>query len=88
MEIPIIDARRRIVAWTDVGPEVYGTTLRHGYAEALVGSKIFVAFVSLTNPIEAQRAGAPPDWREPWRCLAICAEVEQARSPEIGRAAW
>jgi hypothetical protein len=70
-QIPIVDAAMRIVGWTSQVPVIRAGDLRHPEAEALVGGPVQAVYVELTNPADAMVAGAPSDWREPWRCLAL-----------------
>ena len=72
MEFPIFDRESRLVGWTRRGPELNNTLLRHPYAERLVGGTVVCFYVEIDDPADAKRAGAPPGWREPWRCLALC----------------
>src|SRR5262249_50467036 len=53
-------------------------------AERLVGA--FTAmYVELLEPADARRAGAPPNWKAPWRCLALCSiRAAGARMNEFG----
>jgi hypothetical protein len=68
--IPIVDGLRRIVGWTDQGPQVIGLSLRHLEAESLLGGPVSCAYIELEGE-NALAAGAPPTWRGPWRCVAI-----------------
>jgi len=83
-EIPIIDARRRIVGWTNIAPEYRGALLHHAEAERLVGGPVLCAYVQIEESHDANRAGAPPAWNGAWRCLGLCSE--RALSPKLGRA--
>lgn len=74
MSIPIVNAERRIVGWTEVIPEVFGAVLRHPEAERLVGGRIAAVYVEVLEPGDAVKAGAPRDWKGVWRCLALCSE--------------
>lgn len=73
-EIPIYDRERRLVGWTRQGPEFRGPRLHHPIAERLVGGPVLCTYVEIEDPADATRAGAPRDWKDPWRCLALCAE--------------
>jgi hypothetical protein len=84
MATPIVDARRVIVGWTDVKPNVYASNIRHADAEHLVGSKIVSACVEISDPTNALRAGAPSGWNGPWRCMALCSERALAAIAEGG----
>ena len=84
MATPIVDARRVIIGWTDVKPDVYGTNIRHADAEGLLGSKIVSACVEIADPANALRAGAPSGWNGPWRCLALCSERALAANANGG----
>ena len=72
MLIPIVGDAKRIVGWTDKVPRYHGTILRHPEAEALLGRAITCTYVEIDRGPDALRAGAPPDWNGPWRCLALC----------------
>ena len=74
MAIPIVDARRRIVGWTAITPELRGAALFQPEAERILGTPIVAMYVRIENPDDAQRAGAPPGWQGGWRCLALCSE--------------
>jgi hypothetical protein len=74
MSIPIVNADRKIVGWTEVIPEVFGAVLRHSDAERLVGGKIAAIYVEVLNTEDAEKAGAPANWKGVWRCLALCSE--------------
>ena len=60
MAIPIVDARRRIVGWTAITPELRGAALFQPEAERILGTPIVAMYVRIENPDDAQRAGAPP----------------------------
>jgi hypothetical protein len=86
MQIPIVCDARKIVGWTSQVPEATGSALRHAEAERLLGGPISCVYVEIDNPHDALRAGAPPEWSGPWRCLAICRDdgrpaPDAARSP-------
>lgn len=70
-QIPVVDRQRRIVAWTDHGPEAIGAVLRHAEAEAILHGPIGAAYVELSDNDQARRAGAPLHWKGKWRCLAL-----------------
>lgn len=70
-QIPIVDRRRRIVAWTVKSPETVGPNLRHEEAEGILHGPISAAYLELSDHELAVRAGAPPTWPGKWRCLAI-----------------
>lgn len=72
--IPIINAEREIVGWTDVPPAIERNRLRHSEAERLLGGPIFCTEIGLTDPRQAARAGAPRGWRATWRCMALCCD--------------
>ena len=79
---PIIDASMRIVGWTLDAPLIRGAELRHREAESLVGGPIDAVYVQLHNLEDAIAAGAPVDWKGPWRCLAL---ADARVSPVLGR---
>jgi hypothetical protein len=81
-QIPIIDAAMRIVAWTSHVPVIRAGELRHPEAESLLGGPIDAVYVELTDLADALAAGAPSDWREPWRCLAL---ADQRAVPTLAR---
>ena len=72
-DVPIVDHSRRIVGWTAENPKNRGAVIHHAQAEKLLGRPITCAYVQLKDQPSAERAGAPPGWKEPWRCLAIIA---------------
>ena len=72
MLIPIVGNGGGILGWTDKAPEYHGITLRHAEAEALLGRTISCGYIEIERPADAERAGAPPGWNGPWRCLALC----------------
>jgi hypothetical protein len=74
MQIPIIGGGGKILGWTDQVPELQGTNLRHAEAERLLGGAVSCTYVQIDNRADALRAGAPPGWNGPWRCLAICGD--------------
>jgi hypothetical protein len=80
MAIPIVNARRQIVGWTDAAPQIYGYIVSHPDAERLIGKPIVCVYIRILNPDDALRAGAPRDWPGEWRCLALCSE--RALSPK------
>lgn len=73
-EIPIFDQNGGLVGWTSQRPEYSGSRLYHSDAERLVGGSVVTKYVQISDPTYAKRAGAPPGWKDPWRCLALCAE--------------
>jgi len=81
-QIPIVDAAMRIVGWTSHVPVLRAGELRHPEAEALLRGPVQAIYVELTNLADAMAAGAPPDWREPWRCLAL---ADQRVGPALAR---
>lgn len=78
--VPIVNDRREIVGWTDTPPLLRGGTICHDEAEALVGTLI-AQYVQINDHEAAIRAGAPQDWRGPWRCLALCSDRIPPVSP-------
>src|SRR5690606_4151036 len=70
--IPIVDRRRRVVGWTERPPALSAGVMIHPEAEKLLGAPIAAIFVELHSRTQAKRAGAPPNWRQPWKCLALC----------------
>src|SRR5688572_14052677 len=72
-EIPIVNRNRRVVGWTHDSPDTIGALVRHIEAEKVVGGPVTATYVQITDRVAAGRAGAPPGWRGPWRCLAIIA---------------
>ncbi len=74
MKIPIVRNGGQILGWTDQVPELQGANLRHADAERLLGGPVSCTYVQIDNRADARRAGAPPDWTGPWRCLAICSD--------------
>lgn len=74
MLIPIVGSGRKILGWTDKVPEFQGANLRHADAERLLSGPVSCAYVEIDNWADARRAGAPPEWNGPWRCLAICSD--------------
>jgi hypothetical protein len=79
MHIPIVRDGGKILGWTDQVPELQGATLRHPAAERLLGGGVSCSYVQIDNLADARRAGAPPDWTGPWRCLAICSDGAAVR---------
>ena len=71
-KIPIIDAQRRIVGWSDQPPILKGNDLRNPEAERLLAAPLGTVEIELTDPEDVRRAGAPLPWHGPWRCLALC----------------
>ena len=84
-KIPIIDASRRIVGWTSVAPEACGARLRHLEAESLTGGPVEAVYIELHSLADAVAAGAPLNWREPWRCLALAPEGTRTDSINMFR---
>jgi len=74
-EIPIIDGQRRLVGWTVNAPRYLGGLVHHPEAEKLIGGPIVGAYVQIEDADNAQRAGAPPNWKGPWRCLGLCSPL-------------
>lgn len=70
-QIPILGRDKRVIAWTDVNPEPRGGALAHPEAEKVLGGPVGCTYVEIRDLALAQKAGAPPDWSEPWRCLAL-----------------
>src|ERR1041385_7101535 len=81
MEIPIIDASRKIVGWTADDPEYSGGLLRHAKAERLLRGPIACTYLEIPNPLLQRRAGAPAGWSEPGQSLEICSAGEMVKSP-------
>ena len=74
-QIPIVDRNRRIVGWTSENPkQAPGLYLRHARAEGLISEHIVCGYVKISDKAAALRAGAPENWREPWRCVALISE--------------
>jgi len=78
VEVPIVGAGHDIVAWTATAPVIGNGRLRHAEAERVLGGPIFCTQIALTRADDIARAGGPPNWRGPWRCLALC-PIEHAR---------
>jgi hypothetical protein len=74
VEIPIIGSNRRIVGWTTTPPKYSSSNAEHAEAEKITGGPVAAAYVQIDDPADAQRAGAPRGWKDPWRCIAICSE--------------
>lgn len=72
MEFPILDREGRLIGWSHRDPEIRNALVRHAYAELLAGGSVVCVYVQIDDPADAKRAGAPPGWNEPWRCLALC----------------
>jgi hypothetical protein len=72
MKLPIVNACGEIVGYTNESPKLVGTSVRHSYAERLLGDAVKAAYVEITDQAELARVGAPPDWSGEWRCLALC----------------
>lgn len=87
MEFPILDREGRLIGWTHQGPELGNALVRHAYAELLTGGSIVCVYVQIDDPADAKRAGAPPGWNEPWRCLALCSAWKAFDNFESGIAA-
>lgn len=85
MSIPILNARREIVGWTEVAPVVVRNRLRHRQAERLLGGPIFCVEIALTAPRDLALAGAPRGWRDTWRCMALCSDERIGSVEQIGR---
>lgn len=73
-EVPIVDGNCRIIGWTSTAPTTVDAAVRHPDAEKLAGGPVTCGYVQITDKEAARRAGAPADWSEPWRCLAIISE--------------
>ena len=75
-QIPIVDRHRRIIGWTSEDPQLMADPLRvrHVQAEELVGGPVVCTYVQISDPAAARRAGAPPEWQQPWRCIALVSE--------------
>jgi hypothetical protein len=85
MSIPIVNAKREIVAWTDTAPVVVRNRLRHRQAERLLGGPIHCVEIALTDRKAALQAGAPRNWRDAWRCMALCSDERIGSVEQIGR---
>ena len=83
--IPIVNDRCEIVGWTDNAPGYVGPALRHPEAEELVGP-VTCLYIEIERAEDARKAGAPPEWRGPWRCLALCSVSLRPDDPERVRA--
>ncbi len=81
-QIPIVDAAMHIVGWTSHVPVIRAGEMRHAEAEALLGGRVKAVYVELTDLADAVAAGAPSDWRKPWRCLAL---ADQRAVPMMAR---
>ena len=84
MSIPIVNAARTVVGWTDVDPIVVRNRLRHRKAERMLGGPIHCVEIVLTDRREMAQAGAPPGWRSSWRCLALCCDERVGSLAQIG----
>lgn len=80
-QIPILNREGRVVDWTDAPPQPSGRMLRHPEAEKILGGRIGCAFVEIVDRALAQKAGAPPQWDERWRCIAIVPSDLSAKGP-------
>jgi hypothetical protein len=69
--IPIIDKKRRIIGWSKESPYYVAGVLHHPEAEDLLGGAVIATFVQIDGE-EAAKAGAPPNWPGPWRCIGLC----------------
>jgi hypothetical protein len=85
MSIPIVNASRVIVGWTDRDPVVVRNRLRHRTAERLLGGPIHSVEIVLTDRRQMAQAGAPPGWKSSWRCLALCSDERIGSLEQIGR---
>jgi hypothetical protein len=74
MLIAIVGPGGKILGWTSKVPEVQGMILRHAEAERLLGGGLSCTYVQIDDRDDATRAGAPPEWNGPWRCIAICSD--------------
>lgn len=72
LETLILNCRQEVIGWTCTSPEFLNGELRHFEAEAILGGHVLAVYVRLDNVDDARRAGAPPDWNNPWRCLGLC----------------
>lgn len=72
-KIPIVDRGLHVIGWTDTVPQILATTISHREAEKIVGGPVTCAYVEVAGD-NAIAAGAPHDWRGPWRCLALVDE--------------
>jgi len=71
MAIPIVDEEAVIAGWTNTAPEIRAGQLFHPEAERLIGAH-YASYVEIHDRHDAIRAGAPANWRSPWRCLGLC----------------
>ena len=85
MSIPIVNAARAIVGWTDVAPVIVRNCLRHRKAERMLGGPIFCVEIVLGDRRQMAQAGAPCGWRSTWRCLALCSDERIGSIEQIGR---
>ncbi len=72
--IPILDDTHNIVGWTSVLPTYENGRLVHGEAERLLGGPVRGVLISLHDPEDASRAGAPGLWQGKWDCFALARE--------------
>lgn len=85
MSIPIVNAARTVVGWTDVDPVVVRNRLRHAKAERLLGGPIHCVEIVLSDRSEMAQAGAPPGWSSTWRCLALSGDERVGSLERVGR---
>lgn len=85
MRIPIVNANRVIVGWSDVEPVVERNRLRHHEAETLLGGPVHSVEIVLADRRQMAMAGAPAGWRSTWRCLALCSDERIGSVEQIGR---
>ena len=74
MTIPIVSAADTIVGWTHELPKYEGLSIRHEEAERLISGAVQCLWFEIGNPVDATRAGAPPNWVGAWQCPAICSK--------------
>jgi hypothetical protein len=85
VSIPIVNARREIVGWTQAAPVIVRNRLRHRKAERLLGGPIHCVEITLAEPRHLAQAGAPRGWRRTWRCIALCSDERIGSLEQIGR---
>src|SRR5690349_1474115 len=72
MDMPIVNAHGEVVGYTNASPKLVGGSVRHPYAERLLGDAVKATYVEITDAAGLARVGAPPNWSSEWRCLALC----------------